>query len=290
VSTIDRRAFVTSAIAAALSACGRTERDPGSRSTARRIVSQTISSDEILWALGEPVRARVVAVSSLVDDARYSTIPGTWPQAVPRTPTTSEALLALAPDLAIVADFTAAETIALLENARVPLLRLSGFDGFADHRRHVAEIAEAVFAPDEGTSLVRAFDDRLAAVRAPVGGTRPSIVSFTEGNVAGAGTTFQDIAEAAGYDNLPARDGMAGHRRIALDRIVAWDPEALVVPCGEDDAEAVTADIAARPGLKATRAVRDGRVIAIPSALLYSSGAAMLDVVERLRARHPEVG
>jgi hypothetical protein len=31
-------------------------------------------------------------------------------------------------------------------------------------------------------------------------------------------------------------------------------------------------------------------VIAIPSALLYSSGAAMLDVVERLRARHPEVG
>lgn len=289
MTRIGRRAFSISALAAVASACSRRDHAAPAAGPPSRIVSQTIPSDEILWALGPEVRGRVVAVSSLVDDPRYSTIPGTWPAAVPRTPTTSEALLALSPDLAIVADFTAAETIALLESAGLPLVRLSGFDGFADHRRHVTAIARAVGATAQGEALVRSFDERLAALRVPEGAARPTIVSFTEGNVAGAGTTFDDIARAAGYENLPAREDMSGHRRIAIDQIVAWDPEVLVVPCGPGDADAVVADIAARPGLSAIRAVRDGRVIAVPSAQLYSSGAAMLDVVERLRARHPEV-
>lgn len=285
-----RRRFLASGLAAVAAACGRAPARKSTGAAATRIVSQTIPSDEILWALGEPVRARVVGVSSLVDDARYSTIPGTWPASIPRAPTTSEALLALAPDLAIVADFTAAETIALLEGAGVPMLRLSGFDGFDDHRTHVEQIAAAVGAGDEGAALVRRFDERLAQLRVPEGAPRPTVVSFTEGNVAGSGTTFHDIADAAGYENLPARENMVGHLRIAIEQIVAWDPEALVVPCGDTDAESVAADIAARPGLSATRAARHGRVIAVPSALLYSSGAAMLDVVERLRAHHPGVG
>ena len=290
MTAIRRRALLAGGIAAAAAACSRGSDPQPSSGAATRVVSQTIPSDEILWALGEQVRARVVGVSSLVDDARYSTIAHAWPDAIPRAPTTSEALLALAPDLAIVADFTAAETLALLQSAGVPMLRLSGFDGFADHRRHVAEIAGAVGAEREGTELVRRFDARLAALRVPEGARHPTIVSFTEGNVAGSGTTFHDIAEAAGFDNLPAQHDMAGHLRIAIEQIVAWDPEVLVVPCGENDAQTVAADIAARPGLSATRAARSGQVIAVRSALLYSSGAAMLDVVEHLRARHPEAG
>ena len=95
-----RRAFLVSGLAGLATACGRTPRSQADRGPAARVVSQTITSDEILWALGEHVRARVIAVSSLVDDVRYSTMPDTWPADVPRTPTSSEALLALRPDLA----------------------------------------------------------------------------------------------------------------------------------------------------------------------------------------------
>lgn len=282
-----RRQFLAGA-AAAVTACGRERRAASATGPAQRIASQTIPSDEILWALGEEVRPRVIAVSTLVDDARYSTIVGAWPPEVLRAPVTSEEILALQPDLAIVADFTAAETLALVEHAGVGLLRLSGFDGFDDHRRHVGEVAAATGAQAAGARLVQRFDARLEALRAAPGGPRPTILSLNEGNVAGAGTTFADICDAAGFDNAAARAGIEGHQRVSLEQIVAWDPEVLVVPCGPDDAEAVVAQASARAGMAATRAVRSGAVVPVPSPLLYSAGAAMLDVVERLRARHPE--
>jgi ABC-type Fe2+-enterobactin transport system substrate-binding protein len=85
--------------------CGRTEADtkPTLRHRPQRIVSQVVTSDEILWGLGSDVRARVAGVSSMADDPTYSGVAHTWPQTVARIAGTSEALVAASPDLVIVA-------------------------------------------------------------------------------------------------------------------------------------------------------------------------------------------
>jgi iron complex transport system substrate-binding protein len=269
-----------------LFACG--ERAPRAATTdgPPRVASQIVLADEVLWDLGPPVRATVVAVSPMADDPRYSRTAGLWPPEVPRAAATSEALLALAPTLVILATFTAHETRHLLEQAGLHTLVLERFEGFADYRANVRAIAAAVQAPEAGERLISAFDARLASLQIdpPV---RPRVVSWNEGSVPGAGTSFDDVAVAAGFANLPADVGRRGHVQVSLEQLVAWDPDVLVVPCGDLGCADAAAQLVDRPGLGALRAAREGTVIGVPSHELYSVGAGMLDAVQRLRDAHP---
>lgn len=241
----------------------------------------------MLWDLGPAAHEIVVAVSSMADDVRYCRVAHKWPTALPRAAGTSEALLALAPNLVIVASFTAAETRRLLERAGLRTLVLETFDGFADYRANVRAIAEAIELPEAGEHLVADFDARLAALTVTAQGG-PRVVSWNEGSVPGAGTTFDDAATAAGYRNVPTLQGRPGHLQIGIEQLLAWDPDVIVVPCGDADCTQAAATIAARPGIRATRAARKGAVIGIPSRTLYSTGAGMLDVVQQLREARPK--
>jgi iron complex transport system substrate-binding protein len=272
-------------------AAARRDRSP--TALPQRIVSQTVLSDEILWALGEPVRSRVVAVSTMADDERYSRVSGRWPATLPRVRASSEQLLSISPDLAIVADFTASEARALLRNAGVRTLSMSGFDGFDDYRRHVRELAAIVGAEEAGERVIERFERRLAKVRVDATeGKRPDILSWIGGMVAGARTTFDDAARAAGYDNLPALHGHTGHVRLSVEQVVAWDPEFIVTTCGAIPCEQAERALAGREGFSATRAALNDHIVAIPSMHLLAVGEGMLEVVgilvaERPRRDHP---
>jgi ABC-type Fe3+-hydroxamate transport system substrate-binding protein len=264
-----------------------------------RVASQTVLADEVLWDLGPTVHPIVVAVSPMADDPRYSRVVGAWPPELPRAAGTSEALLALMPTLVVLASFTAPETRQLLEQAGLRTLVLDRFDGFEDYRANVRAIAAAVQATAEGERVITEFDARLATLRLEPR-ARPRVVSWNEGSVPAAGTTFDDAAAAAGWINLPAQEGRRGHLQVSVEQLVAWDPDAIVVPCGASSGEAddataqgsacaeAAADLSALPGLRATRAAREGAVIGVPSYALYSTGSAMLDIVQRLRDAHPE--
>jgi ABC-type hemin transport system substrate-binding protein len=258
---------------------------PATAGVPQRIVSQTVDGDETLWLLGEDVRARVVGVSKMADDRRYSTVADVWPQSVARVPGSSEALVAAQPDLVIIAEFSAAETRALLQNAGIRTLALEGYDGFEDYRARVRAIAEAVGDVAGGAAVVGEFDAKLQGVSSAASASAPGIVSWVDGNVAAAGTTFDDQAKAAGYRNLAAEHGMVGHQRVGLEQIVAWDPEVVVVHCGEDDCDGRAEAFAKEPGIGSTRAGRTGGIVAIESSVLLTTGARMVEVVERLRAQ-----
>jgi len=249
-----------------------------------RIVSQVVFADEELWHLGPDVRPRVVGVSPMADDPRYSDAVGLWPAELPR-PTGAEAIAAQNPDLVVIAEFTADETRALLEQMGVRTLRLEGWDGFADVRRHIRELAGAVGAEAAGTARIAAFDAELDALRqrfATAGA--PGIVSWEDGSVAGGKTIFADAAEAAGFVDVAAAHGIAGHRTIGLESLVAWDPEYIVISC-TDDCTAREQEFAAQPGIAATRAGRRGGVIAMPTHHLYSVGFGALEMVRQLGER-----
>jgi iron complex transport system substrate-binding protein len=206
-----------------------------------------------------------------------------WPASVPRIPGTSEALVAAQPDLVIIAEFSAAETRALLQHAGITTLALEGYDGFEDYRERVRAMANAVGDADGGSTLVSEFDAKLHAVSSPAAEDGPGIVSWVDGNVPGSGTTFDEQARAAGFRNLPGVHGLTGHQRVGLEQIVAWDPEYVVIHCGEDDCPERAKAFASEPGIASTRAGRHDRILAIESSLLLTTGAKMVDVIERLR-------
>ncbi len=276
---IAQRCFVVALVL--LVACAK----PAAKSGApTRIVSQVVFADEELWHLGPEVRTRVVGVSTMADDARYSDAVGLWPSTVAR-PTGAEAIAALQPELVVIAEFTADETRALLEQMGVTALRLDGWNGFADYRTHVTQLAAAVGAPTAGAARIAAFDAELAALRERFAAApHPNIVSWEEGSVAGSGTIFADAARAAGLVDLAGARGIAGHRTVTLETMVSWDPELIVIAC-EADCPATEREFAARPGIAATRAGRQDGVVAVPTHHLYSTGFGMLDLVRRLGER-----
>ncbi len=284
-----RRVF-WAAVACGL-ACGRREAPAAERTAsagvrpAERIVSQTVMSDEILWTLGPEVRARVVGISRMADDPRYSPVAGTWPEEVPRVGSTAESLLAVGPDLVIVAGFTSIETRSLLEQARVETVMLEAFDGFDDYRETVRLIADSVGASAEGERLVREFDTRVGELEARRTLEPAPIISWNDGSVAGRKTTFDEAALTAGFSNLAAENGIDGHTRISFETLVAWDPPYIVIPCGEVSCDQAERQFAARPGVGAMRAIEDGHVIGVESAILYSAGSSMLDLAATLARR-----
>lgn len=248
-----------------------------------RIASVTIDSDATLWALGDDVRGNVVAVSALVDDLRYSPIPNTWPAEVPRVKGTSESLLALQPSVAFLAEWSDPAGRALLEQSNIEVVVLSGYGGFADYRARVRTIAKAVDAVPSGEALVEAFDGSLQAARSNAG-KGLSIVSYASGNVAAAGTTFADEAAAAGFENLPSREGLEGHPSVSLEQLIAWQPAAIVIPCEADCAQTEAA-FGQLPGVQATPAAKQGRIIALEGPLLFATGPRMVEVTQALAAR-----
>lgn len=276
-------------------ACGRTDAPPqprpeGASTGPQRIVSQTVLSDEVLHDLGPAVRGRVAGISRMADDPRYSPVAGKWPEQVPRVASTAEALLAVGPDLVIVAGFTAAETKHMLEQAQVEMVTIERLDGFDDYRHDVRLLAKAVGDVESGEALIGRFDARLEKIEAARSPSRPAVLSWNDGSIAGGGTTFDDAARAAGFENLAGQQGIEGHTQVSLEKLVAWDPPYIVIPCGEVACEKAEQNFRERPGVAEVRAVRDGRVIGIESPILYSTGADMLDLAQTLQDRKQEDG
>ncbi len=279
---VSRRALICSSLA--LLACRSRARTDAREGPPRRLVSRTVLADEILWALGPAVRERVIGLSPMVDDPRYSTVVGVWPEATPRLGLNPEELLALAPELVILASFSSPEYRAAIEGS-VELLVLDDFTGFAGYLDNLQKIGDALGEPAAAAALRERFVTRRTALEAgrPPAAARPSVIAWAHGYVPGASTSFDDAASAAGFVNLAAREGIVGHQRLDAEQLVAWDPDWIVVGCAGSCAEA-RAKLAAQPGFAALSAVASGQVIAIEPPYLATIGEGMLELAERMQA------
>ncbi|KIG14220.1 Vitamin B12 ABC transporter, B12-binding component BtuF [Enhygromyxa salina] len=281
------RLLLALCISLTLAACrGDAAREStAAKGPAKRIASRTVFADEVLWQLGEEVQARVVGLSPMADDARYSTVAGRWPASTPRVGQNPEELLALAPDLVIVASFSAPEYRAAIED-KVRVLVLEDFTGFDDYLANLAQIGEASGATEAAGRMRDRFVARrakLEAARPPVD-QRPTIIAWDYGYVPGAQTSFDDAATTAGFVNLAAREGLEGHQRLDAEQLVAWDPAWIVVGCGELPCAEARSKLAAQPGLGKLNAVAQGQIITIPAPYLATTGEDMLELAARLQA------
>jgi ABC-type Fe3+-hydroxamate transport system substrate-binding protein len=266
--------------------CRAPDRSQESAGPAQRIASRTVFADEVLWELGPEVQARVVGLSPMADDPRYSTVAARWPDTTARLGRNPEELLALAPDLVILASFSEVEYRAALEG-KVRTLVLEDLTGFSGYLGSVERIGAATGASDQATMLRERFLARQLELEArrPPEAERASVVAWDYGYVPGAQTSFDDVARTAGFVNLAAREGMVGHQRLDAEQLVAWDPQWIVISCGEQACERALANFAEQPGLGRLGAVAAGHVIAIEPPYLSTTGEGMLELAARMQAQ-----
>lgn len=251
----------------------------------RRVVSQTVGTDELLLALAGP--GQIAALSHLARDASFSPVAREAGAHPALKDSDAESVLRFRPDLVLVASYTRAETLALLRKARVPVLLLDRFESLEDTRRNIRALGEALGRPQAAAELLARMEVRVEALRRRLEGVRPVrvLAASVQPYTAGADTTFQDLCDHAGAVNVAAEAGLKGHQPTPAEAVLGWRPEVLVAS-GEDPALPVR--LAAILPYKHLQAARAGRVVLLPGALMSATGQHRLEAYEALaRALHP---
>ena len=254
-----------------------------------RILSGVLASDEILTALVAP--ERLAGVTYLVDEPGLSEVARLLPPDLPRVHAEAETMLALQPDLVVLASYTRATTVRLLASAGVPVVRFQWYRSFADIMNSIRMLAAAVGVDGNGARLVADMQRRIAAVEKRAQGlARPRVMYYGGGYSAGRDTLIDTMITLAGGHNVARDVGLQGQGRLPLEVAVSLRPEVILVSqwerlTGSSRVEAFLH----HPVWAEVPAVQEGRVYGINGAWLSSVSHYSVKALEAIaRVLHPE--
>ena len=231
-----------------------------------RVASLNLTSDEVLVDILPP--GRLVAVTRWADDPDMSNVAGRVPASAVRLPRADlERLIALAPDLVVVSEFTDADFLHLLDTSSLRNHRLRGLASLDGIREAILELGRVVGSDEAAAGLVRRYDAVLAQLARRLEGTvRPRVLYWADPHTAGTDTPFDALIEAAGGSNVGRELGLRGMVPIAAERAFVADPDVFLVSRGSGAAAALRH----HPLLSKARAMGEGRIVEMPNALLVA--------------------
>jgi heme transport system substrate-binding protein len=205
----------------------------------------------------------------------------------------AEGVLSLDPTLVIASEGAGPpDALRLIEQAGVPIVRVTDEPSAAGIAKRVEIVAKAVDAPDRGAALVAEIEKgfkQLAEAKARV--TRPAkalfVLSLQNGRplVGGQGTTADAMLALAGATNVAS--SLTGWKPLSDEGLIAAAPDAIVMmnhgPGG------AASDPFAYPAFAATPAAAQRRVIVMDSLYLLGFGPRTPDAARDLMASlHPD--
>jgi cobalamin transport system substrate-binding protein len=251
----------------------------------RRVASLNLTSDEILVEI-LPLD-RLVGVTRWADDPETSNVAGRIPSSVYRFPKADmERLVALRPDLVIVSEYHDADFLRLFDKSGLRYHRMSGLDSLPGIRTAILDLGKAVGASQGAEKLVARFDATLQDVsRRLAGAPRPRVLYWANPHTAGRGSAYGALIECAGATNVGAELGLSGIVPLSAERAFQADPDYVLVG-GWEHSQAALLE---HPLLKQLRAVREGKVVEMPTALLVTLSHHAADSCRWLAsALHPD--
>jgi iron complex transport system substrate-binding protein len=258
---------------------------------AQRVVSLAPSNTEILFAIG--AGPQVVGRDDLSDYpaevAGIQSVGGNMGNF------SSEAIVALKPDLVLVAEISPPELVKTLEGLGLTVFYLSNpttLDGLYANIETVAKLTGHV---DETAALIPSLKARVSAVDAKLVGVSEKPTVFYELDAtdpskpytAGPGTFIDQLIQRAGAVNA-ASTLKDQYPQISLEELVVLNPDVILL---SDSAYGVTPEkVAARAGWGTLSAIKNGRVYPFDYHLLSNPGPRLVDGLEQLaKLFHPEV-
>lgn len=252
-----------------------------------RIVSLALPADEILLALVAP--SRILALEEFADDPSASNVVREARSVGRRMrqPIAAESVLALEPDLVILPAWSDPQLGALIEHQGVAVHRVASPSSLAEVRAQIRELGAIVGERDRAEELVRAMDARIDVVRARPANAGPTVLLATwSGATPARGTIFCELVELAGARCAAAEAGLAGYAPLSIEQLLALDPDVIVENRYRADARArelvPAPSFADDPRHRTLRAVRDGRVIDVPTPHLLATSHHVAALAEDL--------
>lgn len=253
----------------------------------RRIVSQTLGTDEILLAICSP--ERIAGLGKFALNPKYSNVVEQARAAGSPLVQNTEEILQLKPDIVFVASYSRAEIVEQLQSAGARVFRLADFGRIEDIKQNIRAVGRATGDDERAEALVAQMERELEGVRARIsaaGRRRPRVMSYSpSGSTAGANTLFDDIMHAVGATNVVAENGVEGFRKVSAEQVVEWQPDFIVLGADADKFEETRQQLLANPAVAATEAARAGRIIVIENRSLLTVSHNVVSLVKTLAER-----
>ncbi len=197
----------------------------------KRIVTLSMSTDEVMLGLVEP--ERMAAVNGLLDDPVSSNVTALV-KAIPRrigNPTVEE-IMALQPDLVVVPDWGDLSIVPSLREAGLKVVVCKGAKNLAEIRETITLLAAAAGEEERGARLQSMMDEKLAEIEAKVQQIPPeqrkSVVLISLMSAyGGIGSSFDEACSLAGVTNGRAAFGIRDGQVMTKEQLVAINPDIL---------------------------------------------------------------
>jgi iron complex transport system substrate-binding protein len=280
-----RRRALAAALIPALAALALAASATGAPAAAaekpRRIASLNVCVDQLLLLMAE--KPRIASLTYWAVDPGFSNM-AAEARGFPLNRGRAEDVLAARPDLVIAGDYTGLPTVALLRRVGVRVETLPLATDLAGVRANIARVAALIGEPEKGAAILADFDRRLGAVRAAGGGGRRPVVALyqTSGYTATPGSLGHAVFEAAGFENLAARQGLTVAGRLSIETVATAPLDALIVSDGEGAGASLNRATLDHPALKRRLATLPH--IVLPSRILVCDTPHIVEAVERTAA------
>ncbi|MGC4072370.1 MAG: ABC transporter substrate-binding protein [Nibricoccus sp.] len=257
-----------------------------------RVVSQTVGTDELLLALAEP--SQIAALSPLARESQFCAVAdqaAAYPQLAKNGD--AENALKFSPTLVLVANYSRAELVSQVRRAGVKVFVVEKYESLADAYANLRALARELgpSAEKKAETIIADSERRVAALAEKLKNVRPVrvIAPSTYGVIGGAGTTFQDLCDHAGAENLAATLGkLTGHVPPPNEQMLTWPIDRVVV--SGDDLDSALAPFLKLPPYQFMSAVRERRAALIRMWHLSSVTHHRVAAYEQLaRELHPEL-
>lgn len=263
----------------------------------QRIVSLTLGTDEILIDLVNP--DRIAALTYLSDDSGISHISERSIQVKNKIKGNSaEAILALKPDLVLIADWWELNILDTLREMGINVYVYKTPYTVADVKKTIREIAFIVGETERGETVIRDFDNRIHAVREKVSGVADgdvrSVIALTgKGAFGSRGSIYDDMCKYACIKNCLRDLKNDDSTNISKEIIIEENPDVIIVPgwdaLGMLKVQSIK-EILEDKSLQTVKAVKNKDVQQIPGKYLYCVSQYVANSVEILaKAVYPEV-
>lgn len=251
----------------------------------RRLVSQSMSTDEYLYSILPP--ERVVGVSDSAYQERISNVYDLARRHRPIVAVDSEQILRADPDLVFTPAEARSDVPALLRAAGVPVYRIyTMFPTLASIEAHIRLVGYLSGEDARAETEARRFHAAVqrAAARKPAGAPSPRVMGFGGVYSYGSETLFHDILRVLGAENVAATHGFVGYDRVTDEHIVRWDPDWIVAGADRGLVDQVRARLLAHPAIGATTAARRGQIIVVENHIFLPLSPFTSRFVETLAA------
>lgn len=254
----------------------RTQAEVSPQSQPTRVVSLAPNITEVIFALGKGT-----VLVGRTDWCNYPPEAKSIPSVGSITDSSVEVILSLSPDLVLSSPITSPEFNALLEASGVSTIHFEAQESYGDTYQLIQDVGRLLNATREASRLVEKMKERTQKVLAEnIALNRPRVyyvVGYGEGgDWTATGETFiHQLLTMAGGDNIAV--DLSGWS-ISLERIVAGDPDIVVLPKGAGKLFSQT------PIYRELRAVREGRVVEVDEDLILRLGPRLVDGLERLHS------